>query len=318
MTLKRERSRNLDNVKWILTLLIVLYHISYMDVNQGNDYLFFMFIKNFGDCVVPAFTLISGYLFWRNVDSMQVVKTKMYKRIYTLLIPYLLWNIINSLMFRDNIDILHNIIFWDSSPHFWYIFMLIVYAVIAPVLYYVYKRNVLIVFMVISQLVYIFIKGDNILHSRFIWLLYTWGGLCGVMLPSLIDKMEKTSKDNKVYLACGSVLLYLLLGVFMSGNDISMGLKVWLYAVRGILLIVGMFWLPLLPFGKMTDFKYSFWLFAIHYWLDAYVESILWRHFPPMQYQFLTWMVVIVIGLILGAVIYRFMPKMFGVLNGNR
>ena len=50
------RYRELDNAKWILTLLIVLYHIPFVGINKYESA--FLAVKNLGDCVVPAFSII--------------------------------------------------------------------------------------------------------------------------------------------------------------------------------------------------------------------------------------------------------------------
>ena len=51
--------------------------------------------------VVPVFFIISGYLFFRNVEqwSLQVYWGKMKRRLRTLLLPYLVWNLLMILKF---------------------------------------------------------------------------------------------------------------------------------------------------------------------------------------------------------------------------
>lgn len=46
--------------------------------------------------------------------------------------------------------------------------------------------------------------------------------------------------------------------------DIGMHIKVWIYAIRAILLVIGCFNVPELVIGKKTNFKFSFWVFAVH------------------------------------------------------
>lgn len=57
----------------------------------------------FGGCV-PVFFMLSGFLFFRNCDilSWHTYKRKVKSRIKTLLVPYLLWNFIGSLIFLCN------------------------------------------------------------------------------------------------------------------------------------------------------------------------------------------------------------------------
>lgn len=322
------RWKNLDNVKWILTMLIVLYHISYRG-KGGNEEAVFTFIKNLGDCVVPAFAMISGFLFWTNVKNFPDVRLKMKRRIFTLLIPYLLWNVINTI-YRNvinadcinssilDINIYNDIIKWDSSPHFWYIFMLIFWTVLAPFLWVAYKNRKVLITLLVFQAVYLIYKGDGILHSRFIYILYTWGGIVGVKMPDLFDRIRCLKMNIKVPMGIVAGMIYLGMGLVTSMEDIGMQVKVWLYAVRGIALVLATINLPLLTFGEKTNFKYSFWLFAVHFWLDEFVGIYMGKlNMNALVYQAFTWTVVMIIGLGSGIILDKMCPKCFDILTGN-
>ena len=98
-----------------------------------------------------------------------------------------------------------------------------------------------------------------------------------------------------------------------------MAIKVWLYAFRAVALIVGTIHLPALKIGKYTQFKYSFWLFAVHYWLDEYLSGYVYRFFSIAPiYQVITWCIVVAIGLCVGIVLNKILPKVFNVLTGSR
>lgn len=120
----------------------------------------------------------------------------MCRRIWTLLIPYLAWNLLNSLylLVRNNgvrgffgglltFNWYRYCILGDASPHFWYIFMLMFWTVLAPALYILIKDKRLIWILFLTQIAYLIYKGPNILHSRFIYILYTWGGASGIICP---------------------------------------------------------------------------------------------------------------------------------------
>ena len=66
---KNNNIKHLDNVKWILTLLIVLYHIGLPYQNKYES--LFYLIKNLGDGAVHAFALISGFLFFKTVKKFE-------------------------------------------------------------------------------------------------------------------------------------------------------------------------------------------------------------------------------------------------------
>lgn len=52
------------------------------------------FISRFTDVAIPFFFLISGFLFFYNIDQINDCLAKLKKRLSTLLIPYLTWNIL--------------------------------------------------------------------------------------------------------------------------------------------------------------------------------------------------------------------------------
>lgn len=323
------RWKNLDNVKWILTILIVLYHIQYHG-KGGNEEAIFTFIKNLGDCVVPAFALISGFLFWVNVKSFSDVRLKMRRRVYTLLIPYLLWNVINTI-YRNvvnadcinssifDINIYNNIIKWDSSPHFWYIFMLIFWTILAPVLWAAYRNRKVLIVLLISQTVYLAYMGDGLLHSRFIYILYTWGGIVGAKVPDFFERIRRLKFNIKVSVGVVAGITYVGMGIVTSMLDIGMQFKVWLYALRAVALILATVNLPLLRVGEKTDYRYSFWLFAVHFWLDDFVgRYMVILNVNALLYQVFTWVAVVIIGLASGIILDRMCPKCFDLLTGNR
>lgn len=328
-----ERLKKLDNVKWILTLLIVLYHIQY-PFQEDNQKTAFMFVKNLGDCVVPAFSLISGFLFFSNIKNTSCIK-KMKHRVLTLLIPYLLWNTLNVIFVyvmnvgirgvinRDplEVNIYEDIIIGNASPHFWYIYMLMFWSLFAPILYAACKDRRILAVLLLSQVVYIAYMGNDILHSRFIYILYTWGGIIGYYKPDLFYKIDTGwSSKMKVKISICLSLVYFGISFFFVFFDMSMGIKVWLYAIKGVSLIFATINLPLLKIGKLTGFKYSFWIFAVHYWLDTFLGRYIlpYVHENALLYQFYLWMLVVIIGLSSGVFLNKVLPKVFAILTGGR
>ena len=320
------RNLKLDNVKWILTLLMVLYHIQY---RSGKEALF-LFIKNMGDCVVPAFALISGYLFFYSVKDFDDIKKKISRRLYTLLIPYVVWNVINKVLINIlsvglrninkatfSINLYDDVFMGISSPHFWYIFMLIFWTVFSPILYFLYKYKIGRICLFASQVVYLCIMGNNVLHSRFIYILYTWGGLLGFMYPNLINDFELHIKKSFALMFAGIVYLGLAICIWKF-SSIGMAAKVWFYAIRAVALIVFVYELPLEKVGELTNFDYSFWVFAVHFWLDHYVSVLIARKCGGFTYQSLTFLMVFVIAMSTGIICKKLFNKLFSILTGSR
>ena len=323
------RDKQLDNIKWILTILMLLYHIQYH--GNGQDYSAFMYIKNFGECDMPAFALISGFLFWRNVEKIEDLKTKLLNRVYTLLIPYLLWNFINTILNNTvnigmknidsrifNVNILTDIILCNSTPHFWYIFLLMFWAVFSPILYFCYKDKRFLTIMLISQLVYIIVMGENILHSRFVYIVYTWGGYLGYKRYNILSYITELNKKKKTILLMVSGSIFLLIKTAMHNYDFEINLRVWLYLVEAIALILFTANTPMLLFGKKTNYEYCFWIFAVHFWFDYYISIIVNEYVEGLLYQVVTFTTVLLLATVSGIIVKKVCPRMFKLLVGGR
>lgn len=95
----------IEKLRFLLAALVVLLHCyNLYDYGSGAitfDRSLYDFVRIFftqGVCrvAVPTFFLMSGYLFFKNLEywnNQEYVK-KMKSRFWTLFIPYLLWNLI--------------------------------------------------------------------------------------------------------------------------------------------------------------------------------------------------------------------------------
>lgn len=117
---------------------------------------------------VPAFFLISGFLFFQKLSTWDwnIWKGKIHRRVYTLLIPYLLWNILRLLfnIATDGYHIFHSqgaaaawlwisseaspISLWTAPGSnlplhsaFWFIRDLMVMVALSPVFYLLIKKR---------------------------------------------------------------------------------------------------------------------------------------------------------------------------------
>ena len=99
-----------DTITWIrfplIWLVVLLHTIISPQTYNGDVFLkpgdlpvfdWFQYFsqRQIGDIAVPTFMLISGYLLFRGgTMSIDVYKEKLKSRFYTLLIPYIIWNIL--------------------------------------------------------------------------------------------------------------------------------------------------------------------------------------------------------------------------------
>lgn len=101
---KKLISNIISNLRFPLICLIVLMHCSMMGIGiHGNQisepsrvasYTLMLLKNGVNDVSVPLFFMISGFLFFANLNGMNWdnYKNKLGRRVSTLLIPYLVWN----------------------------------------------------------------------------------------------------------------------------------------------------------------------------------------------------------------------------------
>ena len=89
-------SNKLTVLYTVLIVMVVYIHSSYIEANQYDIARFLQNLTGGGICRIAncLFFCISGYLFARNIHSVNDIWPKLLKRTRTLLLPYLLWNII--------------------------------------------------------------------------------------------------------------------------------------------------------------------------------------------------------------------------------
>lgn len=107
---------------------------------------------------IPCFLMLSGYLFCRNF-RWEALPGKWKRRVKSLLIPYLLWNLLyyfayltaswipglDSIVNRSRVefsitDMFNAAVFYVANPLFWFMFQLILLTALAPVLYLVLRE----------------------------------------------------------------------------------------------------------------------------------------------------------------------------------
>lgn len=99
------QSQTIDWLRFPMAVMVVMLHYSKTVFNQADGalrVLTFLFQEGICRLAVPCFFLISGYLFFSKLEEKWdwgIWGTKMKRRAVSLLLPYLLWNIIAFLAF---------------------------------------------------------------------------------------------------------------------------------------------------------------------------------------------------------------------------
>ena len=153
-------------MSFILSLMVVWVHSENTELFLGElgreslvYRLEFFFAQTLGQIAVPGFFMISAYLFYRNFQFSKTV-SKWKSRCKSLLLPYVLWNIlyylgyvvVTRLSFVKKIigkepvafglkELFQAVAYYKYNPVFWYLFQLLLLVVLAPCLYWIICRK---------------------------------------------------------------------------------------------------------------------------------------------------------------------------------
>jgi len=170
-------SKTIAFLRLPLIVGVVFIHTCLLDVNIGgklliaegqfpiHDILRHLLSEEFARIAVPLFFFMSGFLFFKSTDfSFSTYKNKLGKRVRTLLIPYIFWNIIVLALFFLTQTYLSSMtsganklivdytlsdwlgVFWSHRENmpicyqFWFIRDLMVVVLCSPLVYWIVKH----------------------------------------------------------------------------------------------------------------------------------------------------------------------------------
>lgn len=156
-----------DKISYILSILILFIHISTFShypndgsyISEVNETVRIIVKYCFTQFAVPLFFVIAGVLFFRDYNKTKYYE-KIKRRIFTILIPYLLWNAIwmlfsiaisysfisNYFIGRQKFIITPSNIFlslflYKCNGPFWFIFDLLIFSLAAPFINLIIKNK---------------------------------------------------------------------------------------------------------------------------------------------------------------------------------
>ena len=165
MIISNEHSHKIHVIYLILIMMVLYFHGYY---NEAEIYPFAQALQVVGSgnglwCVANTmFFLLSGMLFFNGIESVKGCFLKMKKRVRSLLVPYVIWNVIfifwyialqnlpgidsfinsdivGSLTKNGLLDALR-VLYWEPANFpLWFVRDLMIMVVLSPVLYYLIK-----------------------------------------------------------------------------------------------------------------------------------------------------------------------------------
>ncbi len=164
-------SEKIKFISFFCILLVLYIHSDFHDYSNEilgmrfNHYLQLFISRVLGDLAVPTFYCISGYLFFRSVENWNSIKDKLKRRIFSLVIPYIIAAIAMVIFF-----IVINMIpaagnFMNSQPDYLALpFTTLLYSTLVdsgngmPIAFHLWFLRNLIVIMATTPILYLFHK----------------------------------------------------------------------------------------------------------------------------------------------------------------
>ncbi len=331
-------SNKITIMYFLMSVLVILIH----SVNNETKFQAFFSENGIGQFAVPMFFFISGFLFFRNISSIEGVKSKLRKRVRTVLLPYLLWNLIYyaiNLLYKPGsgisiISIYDAAFNYTYNPSFWFVCQLILLNVISPLLYYAFKgemRNSVILILVISLLIYFYIDIPYINEDAII---YYYAG-------AIFSKLYNGNKVNFIDRRYILPTLILAIAMYVINRCIyyNIGSSTHLHRLfilsviyTRLSVVVAMFYICDLIFryDKTYSFmEHTFFLYAIHYMivrgLTILMRFITYRYAPAsaiLAIETITFIMIPIICVVVSDKLSRYLSRRFhkayAILTGDR
>ncbi len=292
----------------------------------------------FGDSVaqiaVPGFFMISAYLFYRNF-SMDKLMVKWGMRIRSILIPYVLWNLIyylgyvigsrlpfiSKVMGKGKIPfgilaVIDAVVHYSYLYVFWYVYQLILLIALAPVIYFLLQRA--FAGAAVIAVLYLLAQGGIIIPQLNLdALLYYCAGAYGALHLKNWVEGEQNGRKTEIGLII-MVAALVLANLPWPGGTFAQ--------VTPRLLVPIALWLIADPnwFSEPFNFmKENFFLYAVHFAIVRLINKTAAAVFPgnwlaASLLYFLMPVLVVAFSCGAGKALRRYCPGIWRLLVGGR
>lgn len=373
-------SESINMLRFPLAILVVFVHSFGADIDVAGlhasgltglavyDYIRLFFSVVIARSAVPIFFIISGYLLFLKMEEYNKVVyiSKLRKRLHSLVIPYLSWIlllILWTLMFKIGGILLHGKpwtgileyfqengylhMLWDCSvweerttwlgieTHnsgpvllpFWYMRDLIMMVVISPVIYWFIKKTK-IIFIISLLAIYVFDIRVSWMSGTFTCasLFFSLGAYFAIKKQDFTDVLWKWKK-----IICPVAIALMIYQTYTGsamGDEISKMIHPWLVIFQSFALIQLASALCKYPklYGMNKKLaRTSFFIYALHPFILYNIISIINKVMPMMD----TWYVMtfnylsaplLCVGICIGIywMLQKLIPEVLGVIVGER
>lgn len=352
-------------LRFPLTVLVIFIHAwgkgmiingEYLDFGLLNYPVFnniaYIFSEILGRISVPTFFMISGFLLFRNGCTMSIDwwKPTLVRKAKSLLIPYIVWNIIvillyllsqiamPSLMSGSNKAVLdYSVSDWINSfwglhggypacTQLWFVRDLIVVTLLSPILYYIAKNKY---FLILTGIIWILGIKTNIVG-------FDIRAIFFFSLGAYFSLRNKTFilESKNGYIVLIMWLLAIIIEDIHYNTDFLGDINIRaIWALSNTRILTGVFSIVFLSnlLLKNTSIKSSHFLDRSNFFLYAYHEmplAYIWKilvvilipssSFSLLFIYFSSVLLTVLSGLLLFLILERFAPSFLSILTGAR
>ncbi len=293
-------------------------------------------LENVTMVAVPFFFLLSGVFFFKNY-SWNKLLDKYKSRIKSLLIPYLVWNafyVVMAILFNvlpyvsafvsdswkmnpiNFKNIAEGLFFYKYHSVYWFLFQLILFITISPVLFALLKNKILGLCIIII-LLFSPVYSQNVQLVNLEQLFYFFlGGFLGYHYFTIVITANINKK--KRMMAVAGFIILLLIDKMTGANPI------WHRVVIVAYIAVLVYGIDL--FGKIQTAKYmsyTFFIYSSHLFVLSMLKLLFRKNLPETElFALLNFLLLPVIALVIIILIANLLkkgfPKLFSILNGGR
>ena len=295
----------------------------------------------------PTYFSISGFLFFYGLNTVADCLPKMKRRIRTVLIPFILWNVIvvleSLLLFQIpftreffNFNVLdqynnptaglYNLLIRPAGFHLWFLRDLIAYIVISPLIYFLIKRFGWYVFLFLLILTPPFMQVFGLGHLEIAF--FALGGTIALKsdLQSVKAMLSKpiVAISAAVYLGLSFTWDFFLTNQFRGEEYLSI-----LFSACGMITV----WRGYDGLSHITNLEnnhilqtltnYSFFIYLFHepvlFVIMQFGTSLLGVNSWSLSFLYIiNPILVIILAIIVAKIIKSIVPSFYSVLTGGR
>lgn len=320
--MEKTLSNKIKILQFIMICLVVLLHSYNIKTKEMIVPLYIEFIeKIFSDGIcrvaVPMLGLISGFLYFYKPFK---YKDKLTSRLYSLIIPYLIYNSLIILFVIISNFNFNNILELTSkyTYHLWYLKDLYIIVIISPIIYFLLNKSKTTLSIIA---LYLILFEESIYFPTLLG--YFIIGALGSELYKNSEKIKYSLSsvviNRRAFFILLVIWLYLVYIYTISGNHIFRNLSI----ISGILFNLEIIKVFINNRYILDISKYSFFIYLFHEPLSALIKRVIITICTKQAsflliYYFINPIIVVILLATIAKITSYILPKIYNVITGSR